>query len=171
MSELHLSERMPEVAAGKFGWTEAERRHLETCPDCRAEWTLVTIGRDMGRSAVRDLDAGRISAGVLARLAAEPAGPRWGRLPRTIWWVGGLAAAAAALVLLVGTPAAPDRNPDTVAGFVIPVMELDSLDADQLEMVLETMETPITDASVIDVPTLHELDDQQLERVLRSLEG
>ncbi|HUF34365.1 MAG TPA: hypothetical protein VMN37_00360, partial [Gemmatimonadales bacterium] len=91
-----LSDRMPQVALGRDGWTAEEAAHLEVCPDCRAEWALVgAVGR-IGARAPAVSDPTVLAARVLRRLAEEPAPRPRGRLVR---WAGGLAAAAAILAL------------------------------------------------------------------------
>ena len=51
-----LSDRMPEVARGAGAWDESDRRHLAGCPDCQAEWRLVTLSLGLGQSVARAVD-------------------------------------------------------------------------------------------------------------------
>lgn len=161
-----LSDRMPLVAAGQTNWTDAEQTHLERCPDCCAEWSVVELTASVTKLAPRP-DPERVSAKVLDRLAGEPPVPARTRL----WWlVGGAAAAAAALSLAVLWP----RESQPIgpqAAFQIPMTELDSLTQEQLRLVLESIEEPLETPMMNEVPSMMDLDDQQLERVLRSLEG
>jgi hypothetical protein len=166
-----LSDRMPAVALGRERWTDEERRHLESCPDCRAEWEMVGRTQRLGRDIEKEIDSVRVSAGVLHRLATEPVVRRPGRG----WWIGiGTAAVAAGLFLMLRHPTVPPTAPSETletGAFEIRLTELDSLDASQLTTVLEWIDDPLEVPSTEDLPSLQELDQPQLERVLRSLEG
>jgi hypothetical protein len=86
-----LSDRMPDVALGRAGWTPEDERHLAGCADCRAEWALVTAGSRMGAS-LPAIDAERVAADTVERVRRERAQARL-RSRRTAV-LGGLAAAA-----------------------------------------------------------------------------
>ncbi|MEO8201254.1 MAG: hypothetical protein ABI679_12080 [Gemmatimonadota bacterium] len=165
-----LSDRMPEVALGGESFHPEELRHLETCAECAHEWRLVGQASKMGQSI--QLDGGGIAATVLHRLATEPA---QSNSRRYAWFTVGGMAAAAALVLLVLRPGRVNHElpgtPPPSAAFQIPLVELDSLNGEQLQAVLESIDEPLETPSRIEAPSMLELDDQQLERVLRSLEG
>ena len=45
----HLSDRMPDVAAGRIRWSVPEQQHLVECADCAAEWRLVSTASALGR--------------------------------------------------------------------------------------------------------------------------
>jgi hypothetical protein len=161
-----MSERLPAVAAGRAAWNEEEQRHLAECARCTAEWDLVRRTAALGASL--PMDAERISARVLGRLAAAPAParPRWPLL------AAGVLTAAAALLLVLRSSGAGAGDPGIPATVLaIPINELDSLTNEQLRLVLDAIEEPLETPSTVEVPSMMELDDQQLERVLRSLEG
>jgi hypothetical protein len=192
-----LSDRMPDVALGRSRWTEEEARHLASCADCRAEWTVIhAVGR-LGASLPSAPDPGVTAARVRERLAAE----RARRRARTRALAGAGLAAAAALTLAVwpgrGRPAAPRVAPARVAGAVpavpapapssggtapvatgpgvhdgpeLPLPELDSLPADALDSMLRVLDEPIARAYGDDAP-LGDTGDQELEHALLGLEG
>jgi hypothetical protein len=169
-----MTDRMPEVASGTTAWTAEEAAHLGRCPDCQAEWRLIEAARSLGAGAAARLDSGQAAARVLARLASERRRVRWRRAG-----LGVALAAAAALLLVVwtgrtGPISSPGPTPvpgGLTEAFRIPVAELDSLDANQLESVLEDLDAPLDQGRLTGAPPMGELDDVQLERVLRSLEG
>ena len=78
--------------------------------------------------------------------------------------------AAAALVLVVSRPGLqpPMATGNEEARFL---PELDSLTVDELTVIAEGLEAPLTETTIIEGQPLFELDSTQLERVLRSLEG
>lgn len=165
-----LSDAMPLVVLGQKSWTDEERRHLQVCPDCSAEWRVVSLAAGTGRNVARDLDVERVSGRVLQRLAAEPVIHHRARRI----WLGAAGIAAAALLLLIIKPGGRVEGPRVqppVAAFEIPMMELDSLSHDQLRMVLESIDEPLGTPLNVELPSMMDLDDHQLERVLRSLEG
>jgi hypothetical protein len=73
---LHLSDRMPEVALGRRGWTVEEAAHLASCPECGAEWRVVLAGSGVGRRVERELDVEAVVSGVARRLEEERVAPR-----------------------------------------------------------------------------------------------
>lgn len=100
-----LSDRMPDVAHGTSRWTETEEHHLAACPDCRAEWELVTITSRLGAALPSLADPARVSAVLLERLARER---QRTRLRARLWTAGGLAAAAAVILAVwTETPVLP----------------------------------------------------------------
>lgn len=168
MSCPRLSDRMVQVLAGRSRWSEEESNHLARCPDCGAEWRLLTRAGAIG-DRISTPDAGQVTAAVLRRVAADR---QQSRSSRRRWMIGIAAAVAASLLLvsrLTEAPVAPATP--LVQRLEIPFLELDSLSADQLQAVLETLEPPLGSESTLDAPTLQDLDDTQLERLLRSLEG
>lgn len=164
-----LRDRMPDVAAGRAVWAEADSQHLSTCAECGAEWRLIQASRRLGEERVRQLDLPRMAGAVRAGVARERRRARYLRGG----WFAGLAAAAAVVLLLWYRPPEPGQQVASGAGqrFTLPLAELEGLDAGQLNQVLDGLEVPLEQGGGGDVPTFTELDDQQLERVLRSLEG
>ena len=167
-----LQDRMPAVAAGRSAWTDEEARHVDACADCAAEWRLVRSARQLGARADARVEPQALTRAVLAGLAARRRRAHWTRLG----WVGGLAAAAA-LVLMITQRRGPAPEqpvapaPLVAVGFHLPLAELDQADAEVLEAVLDQLDAPVGEGSSMDAPSLGDLDDTQLERVLRSLEG
>ncbi len=164
-----LSERMPDVAAGKAAWTADESRHLATCDLCREELDLVRATAALGRGVERALNIDRIAAGALERLRTPVDRPASARR----WAPVALIAAAAVLALfvwptaLVNTTAAPDAADE----LVIRLPVLDSLSAGQLEQVFEGIDAPLSTITPGPDARLDDLSTGELERVLRSLEG
>jgi hypothetical protein len=160
---------MAPVLAGRSRWSVEEADHLARCPDCGAEWRLLSRAAAIG-DRLPSIDPGPVTAGVLKRVAAEP---RPAHSNRRRWMIGIAAAVAASLLLVsrIREPSVVGRPPLASGELEIPVLELDSLSADQLQAVLETLEPPLGSESTLDAPTLQDLDDTQLERLLRSLEG
>jgi hypothetical protein len=165
-----LSDQMPAVALGRTDWTEEEIRHLTDCESCRAEWELVqaasTIGEGIGEVSGR----AEMAQAVLLRLAAHRTTRR-----RSAWSVAALATAAgvAALIWSGSAPIRP-RSPvkaPQVAGLLIPLPELDSLPAAELDSVLQTMDESGANGSGLDTPDLGELNTDELETVLDYWEG
>ncbi|MGH7702219.1 MAG: hypothetical protein ACREMO_03950 [Gemmatimonadales bacterium] len=162
-----MLDRMPEVAAGRSAWTEDEHRHLETCQDCPAAWTLMLAVRRLGESTVARIDPAAVAAAVVGRLAAARRADRVRRLA----WVGGLAAAAVLVLLFRRGPSGEPAAPSAAVALVLPVAELDSLDRGQLQYVLDELDPPLTGGSSVDAPPIGDLDEQQMERVLNSMGG
>lgn len=165
-----LSDRMPDVAAGRGAWSPAEERHLAVCTGCAAEWELVRAAGELGTELGYAPDANALSSVVLGRLAA--AGRESGvRRRRT--WVAAALAAAAAIMLIVwngrphGLPA-PVASPAPATESAALVPELDSLDAGELRDVLDAFDAPLSERVIIGPPTIGDLSDQELERVLRA---
>ncbi len=164
-----LRERMPDVAHGAGAWTEAEAAHLAACVECAAEWRLVRTALHLGDAAARRVNPARLAAAVASGVVRERRVSRWKRAG----WLTGLAAAAA-VALVVWWGSAPSDTPvmaDTVAEYLLPLAELESLDEVQLQAVLDALDAPLGDGGSAGGPTLGDLTDTQLERVLRSLEG
>jgi len=164
-----LRERMPDVAHGAGTWTGAEEAHLAGCAECAAEWRVVRTALRLGDPTARRVNPGRLAAAVAAGVARERRMSRWKRAG----WLTGLAAAAAvALVVWRGsTPTDTPAVAGTVAEYLLPLAELESLDETQLQAVLDALDGPLGDGGSAGGPTLGDLTDTQLERVLRSLEG
>jgi len=161
-----LSDRMPGVVRGTDAWTAVEADHLRTCPDCRAEWTVVMAGAGVAESVTPDAEL--IAARVLERLRTEPVAVR----PIRGRWLAGLAAAAVIAVVLLSRrePPQPTRGPAD-ARLTVDLPGLESLDAAELERVLDAVDAPWTETSTVDSPSLDDLNDQELARVARAWES
>jgi hypothetical protein len=167
-----LSDRMPSIALRRAEWTADEVRHLNECTSCRAEWDLLQAGIRLGHASPPLRDPDELARALLERLAQGPQRSR-----RSVWTAAsGLAAAAAvaATVWLGGraTPAAePDESAPVVAGVHMPLQELESLQPDELESVLQTMNDSLPEDGVTDDPELTDLDSDELQQVLDTWEG
>ncbi|MGH7531716.1 MAG: zf-HC2 domain-containing protein [Gemmatimonadales bacterium] len=162
-----LTERMPAVARGEATWDAGALAHLATCPDCAAEWRVLSATIAVGRSTP-DMDAEGVARAVVARLGATR--HRYGSTRR---WLGGMAVlTAAAAIALMLWPRAPSGEADQDAA-PVPVFlpELDSLTTSQLESVLGTLDAPLGSVRTLDAPDLSGLSDDQLSAVLQSMEG
>ncbi|MDQ3137750.1 MAG: hypothetical protein M3Q93_09195 [Gemmatimonadota bacterium] len=95
-----LSDRMPDVALGRSGWTVDEAAHLDACADCLAEWNILSTAARLGASLVVSPDPAIMAARIIERVVIERSRER----ARTRGWAGaGIAAAAAAVALAVWT--------------------------------------------------------------------
>jgi predicted anti-sigma-YlaC factor YlaD len=168
-----LSDRMPAVARHEAAWSVEEDAHLASCPECRLEWELVTAAAGLGRDVAAGLDPHHVSERVLGRLRAD----RRMRVRRVRWALGGLAAAAAAaLVVWTAGPRqrlSPPSSPAPIAEVAqLPLPELDSLGTPELQAVLRTLDAPIgTSVEGVDTTDLDGLDTPELQHVLDALEG
>ena len=169
-----LSDRIPAVAAGRAEWTPEEVQHLNGCSMCQQEWQLVQVAGRLGDHAAVSLDAPAIATSVLLRLqAAREAG----RLRRRAWSFSGLAAAAAiaAAVWTGGIEGGATRSgatrPVVATGLAIPLPELESLQAAELDSVLQTMDESSISGAPVDEPGLSDLNPDELKNVLDSWEG
>lgn len=172
-----LSDKMPGVAHGEASWTTEESAHLTACFACASEWRLIQRAVHLGDGAAAGLDTAGLSASIMAQVARRG---RQDRFTRNAWYTGLAAAAAIALVVFtgrgghrgqVGPVVDSGVAPAVDMSFHLPLSELESLDPDQLQSVLDGLDTPIGEVEPGPAPTFGELDDTQLERVLRSLEG
>ena len=164
-----LSERMPAVARGAAQWTAEEQAHLDRCDECRTEWALVAAAADLGLDVAAELDSHHVTERVLGRLRAERGR---GRVRRIGWAVGGVAAAAVMLAVAMGKGRHPTTVSPPVAAAEIPLPELDSLHAPELQAVLDALDAaPGGVVQGVDTGELDDLDAQELQRVLDGLEG
>jgi hypothetical protein len=128
----------------------------------------VQAARRLGDTTARGIDPERLGRVVVRRIKTRR---RW----RQAGWIGLLAAAAAVVLLVWGGPRARERETASAeasaAGFHLPLAELDSLDAGQLQSVLDGLDAPIGSDARPETPALGDLESSELERVLRSLEG
>ena len=168
-----LSDRMPAVARHEASWSADEQAHLAACPDCQAEWELVSVATDLGADVAGDLDVHHVTERVLGRLRAD----RHGRSRRMGWAVTGIAAAAAVMLAVwAGRPGQPlgpvSHRPVGVDVAQLPLPELDSLGTPELEAVLQSLDAPIgTSVETVDSTGLDSLDTPELQQVLDGLEG
>ncbi len=169
MTDQHLSERMPGVAAGESAWSELEAAHLEACRECATEWRVVRRFAPVAEPAI---DTERLAAQVVSRLrqGGEVVSLESRRPWRRVIW--GLAAAASvALAVAVWRPwiggtevaVAPTREPTMLP-------ELDALFEAELEVVLATLE-PKPVEPIGSVPRIGDLTDDELELLLQDVEG
>ena len=168
MSECtQLSERMAAVAHGRNEWSATEKAHLASCADCTAEWRVMQAGAMIGAEVAATLPVDFVATRVVATLKI-PAGSRgwWARLR----WFALPVAAAAAVALVVfprGGPASPGgTTTEVVEVSVLP--ELESLEASDLELVLELLPDR---AAPVEIRSFEELTDDEVTRLINSLEG
>jgi hypothetical protein len=167
-----LSERMPELVRGEDALSPEEQRHLDSCPECSAEWRLVGLGRSLGSDV--SVDTARVASAVLNRLHEVPVDVLPLR-PRALSWRGlvvGLTAAAASVALTVWVPHSPHAA-DAVGAVVAlgALPELEQLSETELQSVMEYVEPTVTDVTPAGTPRLGDLSEDQLEQLLRAVEG
>jgi anti-sigma factor RsiW len=175
MSECGLlSDRIPAVMMGQAIWTAEEARHLEECPACRQEWSLLHSASHLGQSVQHQIDVEGLAASLLQRMRRE----RQERLlRRRTWTVGGLAAAAGLLVALwtggldLRTGTSPATGSLASGSLGIPLPELDSLQPAELDSVLRAMDAPDVGSLTAEDLDIRDLNSDELERVLDSWEG
>ncbi len=182
-----LSDRMPEVALGRSTWGADEQAHLDSCPDCQAEWRLVQTTSRLGASLSPLRSPEVMTAGILGRLSGERAAARSRRWTSM---AAGLAAAAAIVIAVRGS-----RTPSSVPapGTSLPVAtaprtpapapivateqqsvslpELDGLPDGELQAILGSLDESNTFAPALDGSGLDDMDDHELEDVLGAWEG
>ena len=173
MSECtRLSDRIPDVALGRAGWTPEQAAHLHACADCSAELALVKATIAIGRKAPVLSDPQTMAEAIGRRLVERPRRREWARPAAGM-------AAAAALLLAVWTrwPARPETpvpmpEPARAASqALVPLPELEHLEPAELDSLLERMEAPVAGSSTLDAPSLGDLEDTELEQVLDTWEG
>ena len=163
-----LRDRMPDVAAGKDRWTPSEEDHLDHCSECDLEWRLVTGTVALGTDVAAGVDPEAMAARVLEQLRVEA---RVIHFRRRAWWIGGVAAAAV-LALIVGPMVrqAPEAGPPPDQVWLVP--ELDSLETNELILVLDGFEPARGEGTFgPEAPSFEDLESQELERVLQAWEG
>lgn len=166
-----LSDRMPAVVVGRAQWTPEEVQHLNGCRTCQEEWGLIQTTGRMGDRVGITVNSSAMASLVLQRLAREREA---GRLRRRTWSFTGLAAAAAiaAAVWTGGTTSLPPPSGTVVTGrMAIPLPELESLQASELDSVLLILDEPTVSGASVDEPGLTDLNSDELESVLDSWEG
>ena len=170
-----LSDRIPAVVKGRAEWTPQEMQHLQDCRACQQEWEVVRAASRLGERREARIDTQAVATAVLQRLREKQAGPH---LRRRTWAVAGLAAAAAIIVAIwtgpAGDPAATTRQNGSLvaAQLEIPLPELESLQAAELDTVLQVMDEPNNLRGPGDgEPDLSDLNSDELERVLDTWEG
>jgi hypothetical protein len=159
--DLHLSDRMPMVAAGRTRWSATDEDHLGRCEDCRSEWALISRAADLGHEVERDLDLPAIEAAVLAGLQAPVARRSW----RPLTWLIPLASAAAVVfAVMQGVTRSPTSSPETV---VTLLPELETLSSSELEAML----TLLPQGTVRAPDGFEDLTESELSTVIKDLEG
>jgi len=158
-----LSDRMPDVAAGRAAWTAPEQAHLDGCATCREEWALLCAAASLGGGVERDFDARGAAAAVAARWREAPLPVA---RPVRRYALAGLAAAAAVALVLLPNGSSP------VAEAPLPFLtELDPLSTEELALLADGLDLPLTHLEGSEDAPLSDLDTTQLKRLLRSLEG
>jgi anti-sigma factor RsiW len=145
---------------------------VASCEACRLEWELILRAKDLGAETGLSLDETAMTDTVLRRVrAAEAAGAR-----RRVWMLGGLAVAASLAVILGGrmvsvpgsaaTPpeslavAVPTRLPSEslpasveTARLEVWVSELRDLSAEEMEMIMDSLDEPFRADELLESPT------------------
>ncbi len=167
-----LSDRMPDVVLGRIEWSPDEAAHLASCAACRAEWELVLRARALEERAPTISDPSALASALTRRLAEDRAARA---RTRQVWAFAGAAAAAAAILAVVVTQRGPGpaTGPRTVAEAeaLVPLPELEGLDAPQLDTLLRSLDRPVAGTSTLDASTLGEHEDGELEQVFATWEG
>lgn len=166
-----LVDRMPLVARGADQWSPAEESHLQTCPDCQAEWQLVRSVLELADTSGWEPDIDAITSVSLARVRdAQASRHQRARIKAA---AAGLAAAAVlmvAAVQLYPVAASSEASQGTELAS-LPVPGLEALDQPQLERLLEELDGPLLgDETGIATPNLGALDSIGLATVLSRLE-
>ena len=159
-----LRDRIPEVARGDASWTADESAHLAACEACRDELALISSALRIGVGVEASFDPAAAARTVMHRLKQEPVATRARYRPLV------LLATAAALALVFARPGTPPSMVP-VAAEVRFLPELDSLSLEELTLVADAFDAPLTETPLIDGQPAADLDTIQLQRVLRSLEG
>ncbi|HTK56721.1 MAG TPA: hypothetical protein VL295_07845 [Gemmatimonadales bacterium] len=159
-----LRDRMPEVARGSAVWTADEAAHLAGCAECRDELALITSALRIGTGIEGSFDASAAARAVMHRLKEEPvvAPSRYRPLI--------LLATAAVLALVYARPGTPPSAVPLAADGRI-IAELDSLSGEELMLLAEGLDVPLSEAPVGEQGSLTDLDSTQLTRLLRAMEG
>ncbi len=163
-----ISDRMPDVLAGRDRWTEEDRAHLAECSECGTEWLLVKQASTLGNRAAGELDHQEVARQVLLRLGSFEGSS--GR--RMVRWA--MAVAAALLIAALGWAGFSGRSaPAEQAAEFLP--QLDSLDAGELSVVFRSLDDPAADQTPQLLPGetagLTDLTDSELQLILDSWEG
>jgi hypothetical protein len=170
-----LSDRIPAVVLGDAEWTPQEIQHLQECQACQQEWEVVRAASRLAPRHEADIDTEALATSVLQRLRDERSASA---VRRRTWAVSGLAAAAAIIMAIWADtgrdPAATSGQNGSLAAaqLEIPLPELESLEAAELDTVLQAMDEPNNLRDPGDgEPELSELNSDELERVLDTWEG
>jgi anti-sigma-K factor RskA len=163
--DLHLSERMAAVLAGRARWSDAELEHLASCEACEQEFALLGDVRRLGDGAPV-IDAARLASVVVPRATAAR---RESRVLRIGGWSSAVLAAAAAVALVIApnlrTPAQVPVAPPLV------IAELDGLDQADLQGVLDAIDAGLPASEPVDEGAVTGLEASDVDVVLKGLEG
>jgi hypothetical protein len=165
-----LADRFVDVAHGRSEWGPGEESHVAGCAECGAAWRLTVAALELGaRLPRRDVDG--IAAAVRTRLVVEAQrAPVVALAPRRRWvrWAAPIAAAAA-LVLAIGI----GRRGGTEAPAAGPVVivELDDLNAAELELVAERYPEPVDVTMPVGAVGMSDLTAAEMELILVAWEG
>lgn len=164
-----ISERMPRVAQAERGWSPGERAHLDSCPRCAAEWRLLqAMAHPQG--SVPSIDLQAVARRVQLRLTNQGSGEPSRPAQPVRRWIVGVAAAAALMVAVGSTVVAPDAS--LASSQVVSILpELEDLETAELEALFEVL--PVAHPTVRPPlgAGLSDLSDNELERLFAAMEG
>ena len=169
-----LSDRIPAVVLGRAEWTPQELQHLQECRSCQEEWEVVRAAGRLAEGPEIVVDTDAVASRVIQRLRDEQERTH---IRRRTWAVSGLAAAAAIIIAIstgnIEKPAATthQNSPLATAQLEIPLPELESLQAAELDTVLQAMDENNLRDSGDEEPELSDLNSDELQRVLDTWEG
>jgi len=165
-----ISDRMPDVLAGRDGWSEDDRDHLNSCAECAGEWRLIKSAAALGSAASSRIDPEAVAHAVTQRLDPATVGGRNPALRRIA--AMGLAAAAV-IALAVGLPRLNRTGGGEVDVAARYLPQLDSLDSGELSAVFQSLAESVGEEQLLPNETtgLTDLSDVELEQILQSWEG
>lgn len=164
-----IRDRMPDMADGRSTWTAPDDAHLKQCGECAAEWRLIASAARLGNDVAAAVKPEAMAAMVMEQLHTEA---KVIHFRRRVALIGGLAAAAAAIALIVGPMLRSGSSADAVPDRAWLVPELDSLETSELILVLDGLDPTFEDGTFgPDVPSVDDLEAQELERVLQAWES
>jgi hypothetical protein len=131
----------------------------------------VLAARALDEGAPMVSDPSALTAALMRRLAEDRAVRA--RTRRAWSFAGAAVAAAAILAVVTGRDPAPGGGAPAVAeaGALVPLPELEGLEAAQLDTLLQSLDRPVAGTSTLDASTLGEYEDGELEQVFASWEG
>lgn len=160
----HVLDRLPDLAAGRIGESDAAalHAHLGGCADCAEAWSVVSLLAEAGPAPVPPGLEARLQAAVRADGVGSAAGAAGGRRGIPHWRL----AAAAGIVLALATPVLMDRM--GTGNGVLPD------DLEVAEALTESLPSPWLgedEGIVAGAPVLDGLSDEALEQLLEEMGG